>query len=467
VRATIVIVVVDSFVDLLAEVDLVERAAARIGRACDGVTRARLAALATALLSAGRDRSLEVTTSSIEDTTHEELAALRHAMYDALDARGATLTSPDARHVADWFRVCGEQLFMRDLELQELRARRNEQRFAVALRHTAVAVWECDVEGRMTWLYNSQLKAHVDMIGKRLKDFMTPDEAAVVDAAVRKVLETDTRELFASRVTFGTDTIDMLLSLEALHDASGAIVGLTGTSINITEATRTREKLSQAVAFQEQMIGVLGHDLMNPLTAIQAITRLLLGDPSALAVAGPSLTRIAQATRRMAEIIRVVVDFTRTRIHGSLPISRTDMDVGLLCKEVVDELRSAHPDHAIEIEARGDLRGAWDYVRMGQVISNLVGNALKHGDRRAPVSVILKGEELGVTLAIINRGSMISAEGVERLFEPFTQGPDAATQNNGLGLGLYIVKQIVSSHGGTITAASVAGTTTLTVRLDR
>jgi PAS domain S-box-containing protein len=408
------------------------------------------------------------TVGDLDELTHDGLAALREAVYDVLETLGATLTVSEAREIDDWFRMRGEQLFLGDLERQARRARQTEHRFAVALQHSAVVLFESDVQGRLTWLYNSQLEMRVGpMIGRRLNELMSPEESAALDACEQKVRETNTRATIVSRVTIGTDTVDLLQSFEALHDQAGTVIGITGTAINITEATRTREKLSQAVAFQEHMVGVLGHDLMNPVSAVEAITRLLLDDPSVVAVAGPGLSRVARATRRMAEIIRVVVDFTRTRIHGSLPVSRTEMDIGRLCKEVVDELRSTHPDRLIEIEECGDLRGAWDSARMGQVVSNLVGNALKHGDRHTPVTLTLNGERPVVTLAIRNRGSMSTAESVERLFEPFTQGAEAATQNNGLGLGLYIVKQIVTSHGGSISAESESGTTTLTVCLAR
>src|SRR5439155_14511300 len=135
----------------------------------------------------------------------------------------------------------------------------------------------------------------------------------------------------------------------------------------------------------------------------------------------------------------------------------------------IDELRAAHPRCDIRVEINGDLRGQWDPGRMAQVVSNLVGNALTHGAYDAPVLLTLAAEEAQVTLRVTNRGPAIPEELAEQLFEPFRQGPrrNGSERVHGLGLGLFIVRQIVEAHGGTIDVRSSDEATTFTVQLQR
>src|SRR5262249_22583963 len=129
----------------------------------------------------------------------------------------------------------------------------------------------------------------------------------------------------------------------------------------------------------------------------------------------------------------------------------------------------AYRGRVISLETFGDLSGQWDAARLGQVVSNLVGNAIAHGDERQPVELIATADEAAVTLDVVNRGPTIAAEELATLFEPFVRGAggDRGRGRRGLGLGLYIATQIVSAHGGTLTARSLEGTTTFTVKLPR
>jgi signal transduction histidine kinase len=168
--------------------------------------------------------------------------------------------------------------------------------------------------------------------------------------------------------------------------------------------------------------------------------------------------------------IETILDFTRIRFNdGGLPVSRSEMDFGELCREVVDEALAAHPGRRVSVETSGDLRGEWDCARLAQVVSNLVGNALTHGDDTQPVRLIAKADAASVTLEVVNRGPTIAPDQLATLCEPFVRGAgsDHGRARQGLGLGLYIAKQIVVSHGGTLTAQSRDGTTTFTIVLPR
>ncbi|HEX7942182.1 MAG TPA: HAMP domain-containing sensor histidine kinase, partial [Gemmatimonadaceae bacterium] len=168
------------------------------------------------------------------------------------------------------------------------------------------------------------------------------------------------------------------------------------------------------------------------------------------------------------QMIATILDFTQLRFRGAPSLAREAFDFENLVRTVVDELRAANPGRDITLDARGELRGRWDVSRMGQVISNLVGNALTHGARESPVTVSLTSDHDSVFLAVTNHGPTIPGEALGRLFEPFWQGPrGGATRSRGLGLGLFIAQQIVQAHGGGITVRSQNHQTTFTVRLPR
>jgi signal transduction histidine kinase len=236
------------------------------------------------------------------------------------------------------------------------------------------------------------------------------------------------------------------------------------------ERKRAQAGLSCEVVFREQLMGILGHELRNPLSAVLGFAEMLRSDATLSPEVKENLGMIRLAATRMSEMIETILDFTSIRFsEGGLPISRAEMNLGELCRQLVEEALAAHPGRLIPVETRGDLSGRWDGARLGQVVSNLVENALAHGDEKQPVKLIAQGAATVVTLEVVNRGPTIAADEVATLFEPFVRGAgtDRGRARRGLGLGLYIAKQIVASHGGTLTARSADGTTTFTVALPR
>jgi signal transduction histidine kinase len=170
----------------------------------------------------------------------------------------------------------------------------------------------------------------------------------------------------------------------------------------------------------------------------------------------------------MEQMITTLLDFTQLRFRGTLALALERCDVERLARVIVDELRAAHPGRAITLEAGGELCGHWDAGRVGRVLSNLVGNALTHGDGESPVALCLTADADAVFIAVTNRGPTIPGDVRGKLFEPFWQGaPDGTPRSRGLGLGQFIVQQIVHAHRGTIAVRSEDGETTFTVRLPR
>jgi signal transduction histidine kinase len=239
---------------------------------------------------------------------------------------------------------------------------------------------------------------------------------------------------------------------------------VTGEFVGAVMDITASRAMEQALAFRDQVMGILGHDLRNPLSAVSGIAGLAKLSNELSETGRTQMTQIERAAYRMRELIETLLDFTQTRFAGKLPISPTTTDLREVCGRVVGELAAGHPRRTIDVEAHGDATGTWDPGRIAQVVSNLVGNALTHGDPSAPVHLSIDGEQREVALKVHNSGRPIQAEQVPALFEPFHRGgapDDDLTSPRGLGLGLHIAKQIVLAHGGSISVQSSAdeGTT--------
>ena len=220
---------------------------------------------------------------------------------------------------------------------------------------------------------------------------------------------------------------------------------------------------------RDQFLAVLSHDLRNPLGAILMSAALMtsrgLDEKNAKAA-----TRILLSAERMKRMVNDLLDLTRTRLGSGIPISPKPMDLGVLCHEVLSELHAFHPDRRLDLRTEGDLRGTWDADRLAQVLSNLVGNAIQHGERQGAIDVVARvdGEELVVE--IHNEGRVIPRAMLTNIFEPMIR--DAAPGESGvstsLGLGLHIARQAVLAHCGTVSVKSTnRNGTTFTVRLPR
>jgi signal transduction histidine kinase len=228
------------------------------------------------------------------------------------------------------------------------------------------------------------------------------------------------------------------------------------------EARAHQDALARTLEAHETFVAMVGHDLRNPLSVVLSGADMLgRGDDPRRQRAAE---RIRSSSRRMLGLIDQLSDLARARLAGGIPLSPGLVDLAAVTERVADECRALHHERTILVQRLGDCRGRWDTVRMEQIASNLIGNALRHGVRARPIHVLIDGRASdGVTLMVSNAGE-IDAAVLPTIFEPFRS---AHPQRTGLGLGLYIVQQIVHAHRGSVDVWSRDGKTTFRVDLPR
>jgi signal transduction histidine kinase len=224
-----------------------------------------------------------------------------------------------------------------------------------------------------------------------------------------------------------------------------------------SEASLFRER--EIAELREQFIAVLGHDLRNPLAAVSAGMRLLLRHPErATELAG----HMQQSINRMAGLIDNIMDFARGRLGGGLPVARDAHEpLAPVIEQVIHELQSAHPERAITVDIALTQAVSVDRARIAQMLSNLLANALTHGQTDKPVRVSARSTDGAFTLSVVNEGPEIPVAQKDRLFQPFFRGAVRESQQ-GLGLGLYIAAEIAKAHGGTLDVESSPAQTAFT-----
>jgi signal transduction histidine kinase len=251
-----------------------------------------------------------------------------------------------------------------------------------------------------------------------------------------------------------------------------------------TDMIRFNEAIDEALAestaaYAEQVarsrdifLAILGHDLRSPLQAVTMSADLLSHRTGLDEKARSYVTRIKNSTRHMGAMVSDLLEFVRSRLGASLPIERKSMDLGLACREAIDEACASKPDSHPRLTVEGDAVGHWDRSRIDQLLQNLIGNALQHGQGEEEVTVKVSGEQDHVQLMVHNLGDPISEDAIGSIFDPLVRSISEDKMPRGpstsLGLGLFIVKEVVNAHGGSITVTSNVGDgTTFTVVLPK
>jgi signal transduction histidine kinase len=235
------------------------------------------------------------------------------------------------------------------------------------------------------------------------------------------------------------------------------------------------QALAESVAFysaqveraRNLLLGMLGHDMRSPLQAIQ-MTALYLRELNAGEAVGEAAQRLIRSGARMQSLLDDLVDFNRTQLGLGVQVRRRACDLRELCTAELDELRAIYPDNRFELSADGDCRGEFDGERIKQLVANLAINAVKYGAALAPVRLRVDGHEREVMIEVANQGTPPDPGRLPALFEPLQRGERTdRPDDQGLGLGLYIAREVARAHGGTIDAHCDATQTVFRVRLPK
>ncbi|QOV89925.1 sensor histidine kinase [Humisphaera borealis] len=253
---------------------------------------------------------------------------------------------------------------------------------------------------------------------------------------------------------------------------------------DIDDLTRFHESIDQSLRkavvgytgyvdrSRQMFLAILAHDLRNPLNSIllsaEVVSLTATGDPDTIDAAH----RITSSVKSIAQMVTDLLDFAGTGVGSAMPLSPAPMDLAKLCRELHGEFQAAHPTCTLSLKTTQSLNGIWDASRIRQVLSNLLGNAFQHGGETCNAKLTVTADGPDVVLAVHNCGTPIPPELLPTIFQPLVQGErrkgKPQRRAGSIGLGLYIAREVVLAHGGTITVQSTKESgTTFTVRLPR
>lgn len=325
-------------------------------------------------------------------------------------------------------------------------------------------------------------------MGRPLSDLKRTAQAEDITAAALPA-GTPAAEHGALRLMAGFDLVQLFAEFRALRasvmqlwkasDADWATADALDEILLFNEgmdkalAESVQRYSGEVSASRDMFLAVLGHDLRSPLSGIR-MSALMLSKPGLDdAARHKAAARIQRASTEMGGLITDLLEYTRTRLGAGMPMELTDCDVGAVCEDALEAVRSGHPEQQFVQTLEGDMRLQADGPRLHQALSNLLANAVQHGRRGTPITFSAKGEASEVVLTVGNAGEPIAEDALRVIFEPLVRAASTAAQSQersrtSLGLGLFIVREIVLGHRGTISVHSSEETgTVFTVRLPR
>ena len=362
---------------------------------------------------------------------------------------------------------------MRDITEQERMdrlLRLSEERLRLAAGAGEIGIWEYvvaaaqfEVDDRLRSIFGLQTGATMSYEDFRSKIHSADRKAA--EEHFRQAVNSGGKIHFEYRTLLSQGGAMWVESQgRVLLDEGGKPQRVIGTTRDVTERHRYDE-------FRELLLGILAHDLRSPLSAIKMAGQQLQKSNASSSPVTQFAKSIVRGANHMARMIDRLLEFTEARFGAGLPVDRAPTDLADIAREVVTEARLAHPESALHFEFDGNTRGSWDAVRLSEVTSNLLGNAIKHGQHGELIDVTVLGNDADVVLKVHNNGPPIPEEIRPLIYEPFVgagRHPGKRTFESSLGLGLYITRELVRAHGGTIEVSSSAESgTTFTVCLPR
>ena len=353
-----------------------------------------------------------------------------------------------------------------------------------------LAQWEAFAATRLpaaSSMASLELRDHAQQILEAIAADLSEPQSREVQAAKSKGLapapfparETAAQTHAVLRAKSGYDIKQLASEYRALR-ASVLVMWMDAclpAAPPLQDVIRFNEAIDQALAesighFSAQvdqarnlLLGMLSHDMRSPLQTVQ-MTALYLGQLNAGADVSAAARRLISSGAHLQALLDDLVDFNRTNLGLGISIVPSQVDLAELCEQELAQLRVAYPGSLLQLNVVGNCQGCWDGKRVQQLIRNLVTNAIHHGVPDGTVRVAVLGEKTEVRIEVANSGPAIDSDTLIQLFEPLKRGI-ANERHPGMGLGLYIVREIAKGHGGTAEARSDERETVFTVRLPR
>jgi signal transduction histidine kinase len=335
-------------------------------------------------------------------------------------------------------------------------AERSRARLELAVEAAGAGTWELDL-GTGHFRGDDRFRALMGLpmatswSASLLRSRLTPDAGAALETALGI-------GIVSLQLELKTD-LPRWVELRGRREADTGTARVFGTAVDVTQ--RKHAEL-EAGELRERLMGIASHDLKNPLGAVLQASTLLSRSPHLDEREKRFVRQIHASAERMAHLVVQLLDLTRVRLGGGLPLTRKPMQLDQAVRAVAEELKLTTPERTVELTLDAVALDA-DPDRIAQVASNLIGNALKHSPQGARVGVRVTQEQGAAVLAVFNEGPPIPRERLAQIFEPFVLYGKAP--RDGLGLGLYISREIVRAHGGVITVSSDESGTRFTVTL--
>jgi phosphoserine phosphatase RsbU/P len=321
-----------------------------------------------------------------------------------------------------------------------------------------------------------QLVGYRNIIGQPVRDALPEvirqgfvEELDRVFATGRPVVGRGVKVAFERQPGDAPDELSLDFVYQPILDSRGKTLGIFVQGHDITALKRAEAALAHALEFEQHLIGIVSHDLRNPISAIAMATAVLQAQGTLSERQQHVVARLASSAERARRLLRDFLDLSQARSEGRIPIAPAPSNVREIIAGVLAELQITHPLRHASVEHDGDGTATWDGARIAQVVTNLLGNAFQHGSPTGVVQLSTRDEDDEVVITIHNDGPPIRPDDLPRVFEPFRRGAgSAATADRSVGLGLFISREIVQAHGGRIEVRSSAEDgTTFTVRLPR
>lgn len=401
------------------------------------------------------------------DRVVREYALLVDVILDVVQEHGLVPSVVEVRALMRVVSMTVAEAVAEHVAERDRQSRESAERLREIADHAPVAIFVRDALGRFAFVNASFAellgRAREEIVGRTYDEVLSPELVAYFRSSDARVERGETVELEDGFPTAEGERVVHMVKFP-LPGEPGA-VGVIG--LDVTERKQAERRIQQAHEFEQQLIGIVSHDLRTPLGTIVLGARALLARGDLHGAHATGVARLLGAAEKASRMIRDLLDLARARVGPGIPIRRRTVELGSVVSQAVEELRAAYPDRAIRLAGEGDLVGSWDEDRIVQALGNLVTNAVKYGAPGSEITVALEGGSDAVRISVHNRGDPIPAAVLPTLFHPGARHATDPT-DRGLGLGLYIVERIAAAHGGTASVSSTRDDgTTFIVTLPR